>query len=143
MAALYLTFYFLLFTFSLSDGVEVLRVVPANRNAARAPRAMIGHCVQHVRWGVQNVPLARDEMPDFELRGDLSGQHDPPLDVIGMQMTSWNIRVDCGDRWRRGASTCGSAPAIRIGRIVGIGESKVGIGVHMTRPDKHAASTPG
>src|SRR5688572_783771 len=141
-----ITFYFVLSTFYfllLSDRVEVLRVVPANGNPAGTPWAMIGHRMEHVRWGIQHIPFARDEMPCFELRGDLSSQDDPPLDVVRMQVTTWNVGVDCGDRGRRCASTRASASAIRIGRIVGIGESEIGVRVHVTRPDKHATATPG
>jgi hypothetical protein len=53
----------------LSDGVEVLRVVPANRNPAGATRPVVRHRVQHVGWGVQNVTLARDELAHFERDG--------------------------------------------------------------------------
>ena len=83
-----------------SDGVEVLRIVPANRNPAGAPRAVVGHRVQHVGWSVQNVTLARDEVPGFELGLDLSGQDDPPLDVVGMEVTARSSGVKRVDRGR-------------------------------------------
>ena len=64
-------------------------------------------------------------MSHLEPGGDPSGQDDPPLGVIAMEVAAWHIRVDCADFWRRCTLTSSSPapPAIRIGRIVGIGDA--------------------